>query len=156
MISSNAGRHMRATFTHLFIAVLMSAAIVSAQSAEATISGFVTDQTNAAVAKATVAATHTATGQRTQTTADENGFYTLRALPIGSYLIQIEKPGFRKHVRENLVLTTGQQLTLDVKLEVGALTESVTVSAQSSLLETRTSDQSQLVEARNIADIPLG
>lgn len=144
------------TLLRFFLIPSLFAGILSAQSAEATISGFITDQTNAAVIGATVAATNTATGQRTQATADENGFYTLRALPIGSYLINIEKAGFRKYVRENLVLTTGQQLTLDVKLEVGALTESVTVTSQASLLETRTSEQSQLVEARNIADMPLG
>ncbi|NWF84169.1 MAG: TonB-dependent receptor [Bryobacteraceae bacterium] len=136
--------------------LLALSGLLCAQSAEATISGFITDQTGAAVVGAAVSAANTATGQRSQSAADENGFYTLRALPIGTYIISIEKPGFRKYIRENLVLTTGQQLTLDVKLEVGALTESVTVSAQASLLETRTSEQSQLVEARNIADMPLG
>ena len=140
----------------VFIVLLSHSFVLSAQSAEATISGFITDPTNAAVAGAEVTATLTATGQRSQTTADENGFYTLRALPIGSYVVNVEKTGFRKYVRENLVLTTGQQLTLDVKLEVGALTESVTVTSQASLLETRTSESSQLVEARNIADMPLG
>lgn len=139
-----------------FVSAVLCAGFVAAQSAEATISGFVTDQSGAAVMGAAVSATNVATAQRSQATADENGFYTLRALPIGAYLIQIEKQGFRKYVRENLVLTTGQQLTLDVRMEVGALTESVTVSAQASLLETRTSEQSQLVEARNIADMPLG
>jgi hypothetical protein len=135
---------------------LSLAAVVSAQTAEATISGFITDPTNAAVVGATVSATHLATGQRAQATADGSGFYTLLSLPIGAYAITVEKPGFRRYVRENLVLTTGQQLTLDVKLEVGALTESVTVSAQASLLETRTGDQAQLLEARAIADMPLG
>jgi hypothetical protein len=138
------------------LALLFLSSLIAAQSAEATISGFITDQTNAAVVGAAVSATNTATGQRSQATADENGFYTLRALPIGTYVINIEKQGFRKYVRENLVLTTGQQLSLDVRLDVGAMTESVTVNAQASLLETRTSEQSQLVEARNIADMPLG
>lgn len=145
-----------ATAFRLSFFFLMLAMSLSAQSAEATISGFITDQSNAAVVGAAISATNTATAQRTQATADENGFYTMRALPIGSYLVQIEKAGFRKYVRENLVLTTGQQLTLDVKLEVGAITESITVASQASLLETRTSEQSQLVEARNIADMPLG
>ncbi len=136
-------------------AVIISG-LLSAQSAEATVSGFITDQSGAAVVGAAVSAVNTATNQKTPATADENGFYNLRALPIGSYLVSIEKAGFRKYLRENLVLTTGQQLTLDVRLEVGAVTESVTVNAQASLLETRTSEQSQLVEARNIADMPLG
>jgi len=143
---------------YLRLALISSlfAGSLPAQSAEATISGFITDQTNAAVVGAAISAANTATGQRTLATAGENGFYTLRALPIGSYLITIERAGFRRYVRENLVLTTGQQLTLDVKLEVGAVTESVTVTSQASLLETRTSEQAQLVEARNIADMPLG
>ncbi|MBI4890213.1 MAG: TonB-dependent receptor, partial [Acidobacteria bacterium] len=140
----------------LLVTLLTFSALAAAQSADATVSGFITDQSKAAVVGAAVTATNSATAQKFQASADENGFYTLRALPIGSYHVTIEKSGFRKYVRENLTLTTGQQLTLDVNLEVGAVSESVTVTAQASLLETRTAEQSQLVEARNIADMPLG
>lgn len=135
---------------------LVCVSLVVAQSPEATIAGTITDSSGAAIAGAEVHAANLATAQRTVAVSNESGFYSLRALPIGQYTISVEKQGFRKHIRENLVLTTGQALSMDVTLEVGALTESVTVSAQASLLETRTSDQSQLVEARNVQDMPLG
>jgi hypothetical protein len=140
----------------LLTGVLLFPAAGFSQSAEATISGFITDTSGAAVVGASVSATNLATSRREQGSSDEKGFYTIRALPIGTYLVSVEKEGFRKYVRENLVLTTGQQLTLGVRLEVGAVTESILVTSQASLLETRTSEQAQLVEARNIADMPLG
>ena len=80
----------------------------------------------------------------------------MRDLPIGNYSIHVEQQGFRSHIRENLTLTTGQALGMDVTLEIGSLNESVVVSDQAPLLETRTSDTSQLVEARSVQDMPLG
>lgn len=143
----------------LFILLILMALVPGpafSQSAEATVSGFITDTSGAAVVGATVSVANSATSRRDEATSDEKGFYTIRALPIGNYVASVEKPGFRKYVREGLVLTTGQQLELDVRLEVGAVTESILVTSQASLLETRTSEQAQLVEARNIADMPLG
>ena len=67
-----------------------------------------------------------------------------------------ERQGFRKYARQSVALSTGQALGLDVKLELGAVTETVNVTGEVPLVETRTSDLSQLIEAKSIEDLPLG
>ena len=130
--------------------------VLSAQSPQASVSGIISDQQGAFIPGVEVTATNAATGAVSRGRSNDTGFYSLQALPIGVYTITAEKEGFRRFVQENLTLTTGQVLELSIRLDVGAVTESVTVTAQASLLETRTSDQSQLVEARNVEDMPLG
>lgn len=97
-----------------------------------------------------------ATGTPSTVTSNDSGFYALRALPIGRYTLTVEKAGFKKLVRTNMTLTTGQSLELNLTLEVGAVTESISVVATASSIETRSSDVSQLVEAKTIEDMPIG
>jgi len=136
--------------------VCLFASMLFAQSPQATVSGMITDPQKASVPQVEVTAQNVATGQIYRTRSNDTGFFSLQALPIGGYRIAAEKQGFRRAVRDNLTLTTGQSLEMDMVLEVGAVSESVTVSAEASLLETRTSDASQLVESRSIEDMPLG
>ncbi|MBI4873115.1 MAG: carboxypeptidase regulatory-like domain-containing protein [Acidobacteria bacterium] len=135
---------------------LVFAASAFGQSPQAAISGVIKDPQGAAVPGVEVMATELATGVKTAVRSNESGFYSLRPLPIGSYRVTADLTGFRRHVREGIVLTTGQSLELNIGLEVGAVAESVTVSARASLLETRNSDASQLVESQSIEDMPLG
>src|SRR5262249_59413650 len=103
-----------------------------------------------------VAATHVETGVRTSVRTNEAGFFSLRSLPIGTYTVAAQTSGFRRSVHEGIVLTTGQALELNIQLEVGAVSENVTVAERASLLETRSSDASQLIESKTIEDMPLG
>jgi len=127
-----------------------------AQTPQATISGLVTDAQGAVIAGAEVTSTHAGTAARNTVRTNDSGFYSLRNLPIGAYAVTVEHTGFRKYFREGIALTTGQALELNVSLELGAVTESVSVSAQASLLETRNSDVGQLVEGKTIENMPLG
>jgi hypothetical protein len=127
-----------------------------AQSPTAAITGIVRDSQGAIIPGVEVTATNLATQQKTAYTSNEEGLFSLRQLPIGTYIVEAEKAGFRRFVRQDLVLTTGQNFELDVVLEVGAVSESITVSGTASLLETRTSDVTQLVEAKAVEDLPLG
>jgi hypothetical protein len=122
----------------------------------ASVSGIVSDPQGASVPEVEIVAVNAATGASFRARTNEAGFYSLQSLPIGTYRLSAEKPGFRKFVQEGLVLTTGQALELAVRLEVGQVTETVTVEARATLLETRTSDSSQLVEGRSVEDMPLG
>src|SRR5262245_22156162 len=142
--------------TRVICAVLFSAILIHGQSQQATVSGAVSDPQSAAIPGVEVVAINAATNVAYRAVTNDTGFYSLRALPIGTYRLSAEKAGFRKAVREDLSLTTGQALELDLRLEIGAVSEAVSVSVQSSLIETRTSDSSQLVEARSVEDIPLG
>lgn len=127
-----------------------------AQSPQASISGVVSDPQGAVVPNVEVTAAGVATGVRTTTRTNEAGFYSLRPLPIGDYTVAAHLAGFRRHLRDRINLTTGQSLELNITLELGAVAETVTVSARASLLETRNSDASQLVESQTIEDLPLG
>lgn len=142
----------------LLLAFVFPAAIsVSlAQSPSANITGLVSDSQSGAIAGATVSARNTATGVTSSAITNSTGFYGLMALPIGQYEVTTELTGFKKYVRRGLVLTTGQSLDLAIRLEVGGVTESVTVSGAATAVETRTSDVSQLVESKSIEDLPIG
>ncbi|MBI3281280.1 MAG: TonB-dependent receptor [Acidobacteria bacterium] len=135
---------------------LVCAAAMLAQSPQAAISGIISDPQGAVIPGVEVSATELATAVQTTTRTNDAGFYSLRPLPIGNYTVTAGLEGFRRHVRQGINLTTSQSLELNITLELGAVAESVTVSAQASLLETRTSDASQLVESQMIEDMPLG
>jgi hypothetical protein len=136
--------------------VLFLAPLLLAQSPQANLAGLVTDPQGATIAGATINARNLATAQVSSTTSNDSGLYALRALPIGLYELTIEKPGFKKAVQKDLRLTTGQSLDLNFVLEVGAVTEAINVSTSVTNLETRTSDVSQLIEAKTIEDMAIG
>jgi hypothetical protein len=140
----------------VFLALPLFAFLAFSQSPTATITGIVRDAQGAVVPGVRVTATSNATQVKTTATTNEEGLFSLRQLSIGAYTIDAEKEGFRRYVRRGIVLTTGQNLELDVALEIGAVAESVTVSGSASLLETRTSEVAQLVEAKAVEDLPLG
>ncbi|MDP2996864.1 MAG: carboxypeptidase regulatory-like domain-containing protein [Bryobacterales bacterium] len=137
------------------LALCVCAALL-AQSPQATINGTVSDSQGGVIVGAEVSAANVQTGVKTTVKTNESGVYSLRFLPIGNYVIDASQAGFKSYSHSNITLTTGQVLGLDIQLELGAVSETVSVSASASLLETRTSDVSQLVEARSIEDMPLG
>lgn len=135
---------------------LGAALATGAQTPQATVSGIVTDTTGAAVPGSTVTAINNATAQRVVTTSNEEGFYVLNALPVGEYVIEAEKSGFKKFVRQGLVLSTAATVPLDVQLSAGDINETVTVTGETPLLQTRTSEFSQTIESQAVQDLPLG
>ena len=136
--------------------VLVSVSSCFAQSNQAAISGVVSDPQGAVIPGANVVAVDTATGVRTTAVTNGAGFYNLQNLSIGAYTLTVERSGFRKYVRESITLTTGQELGLDVHLELGSSGQVVTVAGEPPPLETRTSDISELVESKSIDALPLG
>ncbi len=130
--------------------------ITFSQSNLAGISGVVSDSSGASITGASVIAKSAETGVAANATTNSSGYYHIENLPIGPYTVTIEHPGFRRYVRQNITLTTGQLLGLDIPLEVGSAADSVTVTAESPLTETRTSDVGQLFESKSIEGLPLG
>src|SRR5689334_22105883 len=135
---------------------LILIARLAGQSPQATVNGTVVDPQGAFIVAAEVTAVNLQTGVETLAKTNDSGLYSLRFLPVGKYTIKVSHPGFRVHTREGIVLTTGQDLELDIRLEIGAANESVTITANASMLETRTAQMGQLVESRTVEDIPLG
>ena len=140
------------------VTTLLSLLIASclAQSNTATIDGAVTDVHGAAIVGAEIVAIQVATGIRTAVLTNETGFYSMPGLGIGEFSLSVEKQGFRRYVRGSLTLTTGQTLNLNAELELGAITETITVLSQEPLVNSRTSEVGQLIDAKSIEDLPLG
>jgi hypothetical protein len=97
-----------------------------------------------------------ATGVRTTVKTNPSGFYSIGNLPIGQYSMTVSHPGFRSSVRESIELGTGEVLGLDVKLDVGAVSDQVTITAASPIVQSQTSDVSQTIGAESVEDLPLG
>ncbi|HVF86707.1 MAG TPA: carboxypeptidase regulatory-like domain-containing protein [Pyrinomonadaceae bacterium] len=148
---------IRRMYTVAFFALCLTSWYeLRAQTPQATISGIITDESGAVVPAAGVTAINNGTSQRTGTTTNDEGFYVLNALAVGEYIIEAEKQGFKKFVRQGLTLSTAATVPLDIKLSPGDLNETVTVSGETSLLQARTSEVSQTIESQVVQDLPLG
>lgn len=118
------------------------------------ISGTVRDPQGAVVPGAEVTFTDKATGNSHTVTADDNGFYVAPSLPVGSYTVSTSPQGFKKTIT-NVDLHVGDKLVVDLKLEVGSVSETVTVASGATVVETRTSDVSSLVTEKQVTELPL-
>jgi hypothetical protein len=134
---------------------LLFASALFAQSDRGTITGTVTDTSGAVVANAQIQARQLETGANFPTTSTETGNYTLTQLPVGPYEVTVTNPGFKKFVRSGFAVQVAQVLRIDIRLEVGAASESVTVSAEASLLKTESGDVSQNVEVQTLDTLPI-
>ena len=104
-----------------------------------------------------VAVTATAEGTRfalTETT-NSKGQFTFPNLKIGRYTLSVEISGFKKGVRQGLQLHVQERIQADFKLDVGAMTEEVTVSGEAPLLNTQTGDMGYVVDQKQLTDLPL-
>lgn len=121
----------------------------------AAISGTITDPHGAAVPSATVILRNSDTGiERTLTTNDE-GFFAAALLQPGTYEVHIKKGGFAEAIRKEVHLAVGQTIAVDMQLSVQASTQSVTVIAESAIVETEKSDVSNLVTEAQVENLPL-
>jgi len=133
--------------------LLASAIVVFAQSDRGTITGTVADPAGAVVANAPIEAKNSQTGAAFQAASSETGNFTLAQLPVGTYEISVAVAGFKKYVRQNITVGVAQTVRVDIALEVGSATESVTVSELSSLLKTESGEVSTTVGAQRMIDL---
>jgi len=118
------------------------------QDFRASLNGLVSDPTGAAVVGAKVKATNTQRNASSEVVSNDSGRYSIPFLIPGHYTVEVEAPGFRKYVRENVELQIGDRVALDVKLELGAVSDSVTVSEQMTLLQTETASRGGVMDSR--------
>jgi hypothetical protein len=124
-----------------------------AQSDRGTITGTIADPAGAVVANGPIEAKNAGTGAAFQAASSETGNFTLAQLPVGNYEISVAVAGFKKYVRQNITVGVAQTVRVDIVLEVGSATESVTVSEQSSLLKTESGELSTTVGAQRMIDL---
>ena len=141
----------------LFLAALVSvpAAFPQAEAVNARLSGTVLDPNSAVVPGAKVTLSNPETGFSRQFTSEENGRYIFTLIPPGTYQLRVEKEGFNAYVQSGITLAVGQSAALDPKLEVGAVTQTVEVSASTALLTTGAADIGSEVSSKQAVELPL-
>ena len=144
---------MRLAFLPVF--VLMSFATASAQQDMGAVTGTVRDTSGAVLPGVRVTATELATGVTTATTTDADGLYTLPALKIGQYRVSAELSGFRRAVADPLQISAQSRVRVDLRLELGVMTEDVLVTASAPLLQTETSSLAHVLREDEIKELPL-
>jgi len=142
--------------TLVFVAlVLLTGARPSfSQVFTATVTGVVTDPSGGVVPNATVTITNTGNNQTRTTTSSTNGSYTVSQLLPGLYELSAEVAGFKKFVQRGITLNANDSAQLNVRLDVGATSDTVEVTAAAPLLDTQTADQSVHIETNTLANLP--
>lgn len=124
------------------------------QEVRASLSGLVTDKSGAPVVGAEILVLNTATNATLTAASSSTGNYVLPFLPPGRYTLTAQLKGFKKFIRQDIVLQAQDRARVDVELEVGELTQSVTVSGEVSLLETESASRSQVIANELIQNVP--
>ena len=140
----------------LWIALLivLGSSIASGQ-VTASLSGRIEDASGAAIPDAMVTVTSLETGVVHAATADDGGAYRVLSLPVGRYEVKAEKTGFKTASQTGINLVVGQQGVVNLILEVGAVSEQVTVTAEAALVNTTTASVAGLVGEQEVKDLPL-
>ena len=128
---------------------------VHAQILYGSIVGNVTDAQGAIVPAAVVTVTHKETNLTRETTTNEQGVYTLANAVPGTYDVKVSLSGFREFVKTSVPVAAGQISRVDVKLELGALSETVTVQSEAQLLQTDKAEVRSVLRAAEIVNLPL-
>jgi hypothetical protein len=119
------------------------------------IAGTVVDPAGAAVAGATVTATNVHAGYRQTTISTTDGLYRLPVLPLGEYSVNVSAKGFANYERSRIALSAGSIATIDVKLDIEAVTTEVLVSSGAPVVDPGRTDQGTTLSSTSVQDLPL-
>src|SRR5437763_3550196 len=133
----------------------VASGLLFGQGERATISGTVTDASGAVVPQVRITVRNERTNIVNKAESNSTGLFVAPALPPGSYELTAEKQGFRTFKMSNIPLSVGLTATVEVKLEVGQLTEAVQVTAAAAQLEAQTSGMGETIGTRAVAELPL-
>jgi hypothetical protein len=137
------------------ICLFAVAAVLPAQNDRGTITGEVKDQAGSVVPNASVIATNVGSGAESKTTTTATGNYTIPSLTAGMYTLTVQVTGFKKFIQENIEIQVSVTNRVDVTLQIGASTESVTVTAAAAQLKTESAEQSTVIQTDTINELPL-
>src|SRR6478672_8384981 len=146
---------LRQVLVVLALAIASMPATLAAQAVSGTIIGTVTDSSGSVIPNAKVTIVNEGTGLTRNLQSDSNGEFTAPSLPTGHYTVIAELTGFKTLTLSNIELGVDQRARIDLKLEVGAMTESVSVEATSPLLQTSSSELGTTVTTAQIEALPL-
>ncbi len=135
--------------------VLGLQAVVYAQTGAASITGLVTDQSGAATPGVAVTATNQATNVEYTAVSNQAGSYTITSVPVGMYVVKSALSGFKTTSTRPIMLEAKQIARLDLKMEVGALEDTVEVTAESPVLQTESVTVAEVVSGNTVQSLPL-
>lgn len=130
-------------------------ALMPAQEFRATVSGTVRDQAGAPAPGAQIVVKNQNTNAEIAAATNQEGLYVAPFVPPGVYTVTVSLPGFKQGVRRDLALAVGDKVTVDFTLELGAVTEQITVEGRAELLQTSDASAGQLINDRQVQDLPL-
>jgi len=139
----------------VLVCLLSLVCVAFAQSDRGTITGTVTDPAGAVIASSVVEAKNAETGAVYRATTTDTGNYTIAQVPTGTYDVSVAAQGFKSFMRSGITLPVAQTIRVDVTLQVGASTESVTVQADASLLKTEDAEVSHNVNVQTLDQLPM-
>src|SRR5712691_130894 len=134
--------------------LLMMGAVANGQTSTATLTGVVTDPTNTAIVNAQIQIRSQGTNVVEKGVSGDGGGFSFNFLPVGTYDLTVQAPGFQSLERKGLIFSAGQTLRLDLQLQVGGEIQSITVSGQEPLVQLSTSDQLHTITNRQVVQLP--
>src|SRR4030095_4289241 len=124
----------------LLAILILTASVGFAQLSTGSLSGVVTDPNGLVIAGAKVVATHVPTGRIYETVSSDAGLYSFPNLDVGPYTLTVEQAGFKKFTRSGLVIAISNRSVVDLKLEIGEVSQTIEVTGEAPLLAPATSD----------------
>ena len=146
---------MKSFICACLLVLCVSVGSLHAQTTNGGIQGTVTDPNGAAVSGASVTSRNLDTGLTQATSTTDAGIYSLPNLPPGRYSVVVEAPGLKKYSQEGVSVLTGTTVSLDIPMQVGGVSENITVIADAGQLQTATSEIGSTVEPVLVANLPL-
>jgi hypothetical protein len=141
--------------TRLFAIIAVSAAACAQTSVHGSLSGRVTDPSDAAIPQARLTLASARGGQSFSTASGEDGLYQFARIVPGRYVLTVEHPKFARTVLEDISISVNEQALANVSLKVGTVTETVTVRDGTEVVQARSSSLSLLVDESRVRDLPL-
>jgi hypothetical protein len=137
------------------ILLVLGAACACAQESRGSITGVVTDQQGSVVPSAAVVVTNADTNTISRTTTNSTGYFEVNLLNPGAYSIAVEAAGFKKSVRSGVTLQVAGRLDLPFQLQLGAVAETVQVTAEAPLIDTTTASGGRVIDNREVMQLPF-
>jgi hypothetical protein len=148
-------KRLRIVLLPLIFALLSPGAAYAQAVANAEIRGVITDVSGAVVPGAQVKATQTETGRLRSTVSGTDGSYVLPNLAVGPYKLEVTAPAFSNYVQSGILLQVGNNVQINVALQVGTISQEVSVAADAAMVETQDTSVSQVIDQRRIMALPL-
>lgn len=146
--------HVRSLLAAVFLLLTAVLPAFGQGASLGSISGRVTDPSQAAVPDASIVVLNTKTGLSYAAASTADGYYTVRFLPPGTYSVSVSKPGFQRSVQPNTVVATATNPTVNFVLSLGAVSETITVSEQVAQLETQNADKGTIIDNIRMSNTP--